>query len=118
LIQDLTYQPTGLDYLYTLLRYVTGAASQLDPEELHRAVAECLTPGETLMPTIAEKWIEQGVQQGVKKGEAAVLRRLLTRRFGPLPEWTEERLTQAEIPQLDTWADRVLDADSLEAVFR
>jgi hypothetical protein len=117
LVHDLIYQPTGLDYLYTLLRYVTGAAPQLDPEELHRAVVECLTPGETLMPTIAEKWIEQGVQ----KGQAALLRILrhqLTRRFGPLPEWAEGRLTHAELAQLEAWAERVLDATSLEAVFQ
>jgi hypothetical protein len=61
------------------------------------------------MPTIAERWVQQG--------EAQVLRRLLTRRFGPLPEWAEERLTHAELPQLETWADRVLDAKTLEEVF-
>ncbi len=65
------------------------------------------------MSTIAEQWIEQGVQQG----QAALLRRQLTRRFGPLPDWAEERLTQAELAQLEAWADRVLDADTLDAVF-
>jgi hypothetical protein len=106
-------QPTGLDYLYTLLRYVTGAAPELDAKELHAAVVESFAEGETLMPTIAEKWVEQGVQQG----EAAVLRRLLSGRFDPLPDWAEERLTHAELPQLETWADRVLEAKTLEEVF-
>jgi Putative transposase, YhgA-like/Domain of unknown function (DUF4351) len=118
LVQDLTHQPTGLDYLYTLLRYFSGAAPQLDPEELHTAVIECITQGETLMPTIAEKWVEQGLQQGLQQGQAALLRRQLTRRFGPLPEWAEERLAQAEITQLEAWADRVLDTDTLDAVFQ
>ena len=118
LVRDLSEQPTGLDYLYTLLRYISGAAPQLKPEELHAAVVECFTQGDTIMSTIAEKWIEQGVQQGVQQGEAAVLRRLLTRRFGLLPEWAEERLTHAELPQLEIWADRVLDVDTLDAVFR
>jgi len=66
------------------------------------------------MPTIAERWVEEGLQQG----EAQVLRRQLNRRFGALPEWAEERLTQAELTQLEIWADRVLDADTLDAVFR
>jgi predicted transposase YdaD len=126
LIQDLTHQPTGLDYLYTLLRYVSGAAPQLDAEELQTAVIECITQGETLMPTIAEKWLEQGRNEGRDEGrdegrlegEAAVLRRQLTRRFGPLPEWAEERLTHADLTQLETWADRGLDADTLDAIFQ
>ena len=74
------------------------------------------------MPTIAEKWLEQGRDEGRDEGrlegQVALLRRQLTRRFGPLPEWAEARLTEAELTQLEAWADRVLDADTLEAVFR
>jgi hypothetical protein len=92
---------------------VTGAAPELDAKELYAAVVESFAEGETLMPTIAEKWVEQGVQQGLQQGEAAVLRRLLSGRFDPLPEWAEERLTHAEFAQLEAWADRVLDADTL-----
>jgi predicted transposase/invertase (TIGR01784 family) len=109
LVRDLAHQPTGLDYLYTLLRYISAAAPHLKPEELHAAVVECFTQGDTIMPTIAERWVQQG--------EAQVLRRLLIRRFGPLPDWTEERLAHADITQLEAWADRMLDADTLEAVF-
>jgi len=45
------------------------------------------------------------------------LRRLMTRRFGPLPLWAEAKLNQAGQAQLEIWADRVLDAPTLEAVF-
>jgi hypothetical protein len=45
------------------------------------------------------------------------LTRLLTRRFGPLPEWVAPRVQQASATQLDTWLDRVLDAPTLEAIF-
>jgi hypothetical protein len=41
----------------------------------------------------------------------------LTRRFGPLPDWAEARLNAASPAQLEGWALRVLDADTLEAVF-
>lgn len=47
-----------------------------------------------------------------------MLRRLLTRRFGALPEWVETKLTQASTDQLEQWADRILDAEALEAVFQ
>lgn len=35
--------------------------------------------------TWTEEWKQQGRQEGRQAGEALVLRRLLTRRFGPLP---------------------------------
>jgi predicted transposase YdaD len=68
-----------------------------------------------------EKGIEKGRLEGIERGMAVQarkqLRRLLTRRFGPLPEWVEERLDAAEIAQLEEWADRILDAETLKGVF-
>ena len=52
------------------------------------------------------------------QGEAHILRCQLTRRFGPLPEWAETKLNDAGQPQLEAWALRVLDAPTLEEVFR
>ena len=64
-----------------------------------------------------ERGLQQGLQQGRQEGEATVLRRLLTRRFGPLPTWAEERLTQASLQELERWADRLLEASQLDEVF-
>ena len=61
--------------------------------------------------------IEQGIQTGILQGEAAVLRRLLKRRFVRLPQWVEERLEQASREELESWADRVIEAEALEEVF-
>jgi len=58
-----------------------------------------------------------GIEQGIQQGEVIVLLRQLTRRFGPLPAWVEERLTQASRQALEAWAERVLDAQQLEDVF-
>jgi hypothetical protein len=57
------------------------------------------------------------MQQGMQQGEAAVLERLLTRRFGALSAETRARLTTASLDQLGQWAENVLDANSLDAVF-
>ncbi|WP_142810906.1 DUF4351 domain-containing protein [Tepidiphilus olei] len=61
--------------------------------------------------------LQQGLQEGVLQGEALLLQRMLTRRFGPLPEWARQRLEDATSNELETWADRVLDAARLEDVF-
>ena len=46
-----------------------------------------------------------------------MLARQLARRFGALDEQTNARLKSATLAQLETWADRILDAKTLQAVF-
>ena len=65
-----------------------------------------------------ERGIEQGIEQGIEKGEALVLQRLLTKRFGTLPSELVVSISTAPAAQIDVWVDRVLDAASLEEVFR
>jgi hypothetical protein len=59
----------------------------------------------------------EGRQEGRQEGESSILRRQLDRRFGPLPDWVDARLATANTAQLEAWALRILEADSLEAVF-
>ncbi len=59
----------------------------------------------------------EGRQEGRQEGEQILLLRLLQRRFGPLPDWVEQRLGQANTDQLERWGERVLDAPTLLAVF-
>lgn len=65
--------------------------------------------------------IEKGLEQGLETGRACeartILSRLLVRRFGPLPAAIESRIQRADIEQLETWADQVLDARSLDELF-
>jgi len=39
---------------------------------------------------------------------------MLRRRYGPLPSWVSPKLQQAAPDQLERWADRLFDVDSLE----
>ena len=60
----------------------------------------------------------EGRNEGRVEGERAVLERLLLRRFGLLSPGDAERLRRASIDDLETWADNVLDAKTLNEVFR
>jgi hypothetical protein len=74
-----------------------------------------------LKMTLAERfdtWARQHEQKGLEKGEALVLQKLLTQRFGVLPADAVGKIAAASAEQIDTWVDRVLDAASLEEVFR
>jgi predicted transposase YdaD len=62
--------------------------------------------------------IEKGRQEGRQEGEMVMLGRLLTQRIGPLPDEMEQCLHAATVQELDRWAERVLDAQRLDEVFR
>lgn len=62
--------------------------------------------------------VEQGVQQGVQQGELRILRRMIEKRFGKLPEWAEERLASRTAIELEELGIRTLDAPSLEDLLK
>jgi len=68
-----------------------------------------------------EEWKAEGMQagrlQGRQEGEAALLLRQLTRKFGPLDESTRARVLAADAEQLMVWGERLLSAETLEELF-
>ncbi len=55
---------------------------------------------------------------GRQEGGAAVLLRLITRKFGPPSDAVRQRLAAADAATLLEWSDRILGAQTLDAVFR
>ena len=90
------------------------------PEELLEIRSMLATRAETWK----RQWLEEGEQkgrlegrlEGRQEGEAALLLRLLERRFGVLPDWVRDRIAGADTASLEEWGVRVLDAGSLEDV--
>jgi hypothetical protein len=64
-----------------------------------------------------KRGLKQGLEQGRKAGAAALLERLLTRRFGPLPRTVQRKLANASEEQLAAWSDALQDAQSLKQIF-
>ncbi len=67
----------------------------------------------TTMTGFAQRYRDEGRVEG----ERRVLERLLQRRFGALSAKNTERLTEASMEDLETWAENVLDAQTLDDVF-
>lgn len=86
-----------------------------DEEERYKALAR----ERALSDAVTERnfALREGRREGRREGQAAVLERLLTKRFGPLDDSTRARLEKATQEQLDHWSDCILDAPTLSAVF-
>jgi predicted transposase YdaD len=96
------------------------------PEFRRRAILDRLKP---LVPpeiaktmdsyekTLERMWIEKHRRLDREDGQKELLLRLLTRRFGALPETVTAQVGNAGSEELERWADRILDAASLDDIF-
>jgi predicted transposase/invertase (TIGR01784 family) len=61
LLRELTRQETGLQYLYTLLRYVSQGSNNISVTAIRQAVKTAFSmQGGDFMGTAAQEWIEEG----------------------------------------------------------
>lgn len=61
--------------------------------------------------------LEEGRREGLLNGQRALLSRQLVKRFGPLTPKLEKRLGAATSRELNSWAERLLDAASIAEIF-
>jgi len=94
----------------TRMRYVTSVERLATQRGMQQGLEQGLEQG-------MEQGLEQGMEQGKLEGEIGMLERLLIRRFGSLSDETAARLKNATSEQIELWADRILDAPTLAAVF-
>jgi hypothetical protein len=71
----------------------------------------------TMLAERVKEWTQQWHDEGRQEGEAAVLCRLIERKFGHLDEESERRITAADSDQLLGWCDQVLAATNIEEIF-
>jgi len=57
-------------------------------------------------------------KKGLEEGELKILRRLIEKRFGPVPAWAEERLAARSTAELEELSERILEVPSLEELLR
>ncbi len=65
-----------------------------------------------------EKGVLQDVLQSLLQGEVLALQKLLSKRFGVIPAELAATIAAANAAQLDVWLNLVLEAPSLDAIFK
>jgi len=88
----------------------------VDQDTMQRIVKEL--GGEELMPSLAEKLIKQGKQQGEIKGKQDLLIKLLRRKFGLSSSDEKTIRSVTDESKLDAAAEAVLDAKSKDEVLK
>ena len=96
------------------LFYILDWLMQL-PEWLNSKIWQEL---ETIEENENMEYITSVERIGMVRGQYTLLKRLLERRFGLLPEWASEKLKCAKAKDLEAWADAILTASTIDDVFK
>ena len=116
LVVQMDENATSMHWLEKIFRYVLKAMD-IEPEEMQDMFMQSLTEKKGgMFMTVAERLTIKGRIEG----RQAILQRLVTKRFGQniLDIQFQERLRKATPEQLDLWAERILDAENVDEVFR
>ncbi len=69
------------------------------------------------MTSFADRYREEGMQQGMQQGEVAVVLRQMERKFGHrLTEADRKLIELADTETLLKWSDKILSANSIEEI--
>lgn len=68
--------------------------------------------------TAAEKLRQEGRREGHLEGEVSLLMRQLVRRFGTVSLDARRKIESGSETELERWGEQVLDAKTLDDVFR
>ncbi len=115
LLKELAQAENSMEYVKIALRYMAVAARSLQREELAQAVKQTFPEtGGVLMQTIAQTWIEEGVERGAVQTTRENILDLLEIRFGIV----SDRVTQAlagvdDLARLKALHRRAVLVDSL-----
>lgn len=124
-LRELSRAASGAEALLTIFRYLSLVVQDLSPPTMLAALtAAAPETKDTLMPTLAEFWKDEGRAEGLARGrvegrvegERQMLLQLLTSKFGPLDESVRGRIDAASETDLSRWVARVLTAGSVHEV--
>ncbi|MDX2054441.1 MAG: Rpn family recombination-promoting nuclease/putative transposase [Polyangiaceae bacterium] len=118
LFVQLLSAPNGPRALRILFEYISRVAPGVSPQDLERYLSEKNPQVQDLAMTIAEQLKQEGIAQGILRGQALSLLKQLKLKFGPVPSTTESAILAASPEQLDLYLERILTAQSIDDVVR
>jgi len=110
-------EPLIMEYIKTVLTYLSPITGKISPETAKAALEAALPEKEgSIMQSLAETWIQEGMEKGEQKGVARQTLRMLHRKFGILEAELQERIRSLTIEQLENLGDALLDLQSKESL--
>jgi len=108
--------------MLAVLRYLVDVNEHATNQGLSRVLHSTLgARASEAMMTLGEQLRaegrEEGREEGAVLGQRDLLHRMVVGRFGVLPEPLAARLASATLEQIDRWANRLVTAATVDAIF-
>ena len=68
LFNSLFEKKKKLEYIELLIRYLTSAVSEENRDILKETFEKVIDKGDSIMPSIAEAWVREGIEKGIEQG--------------------------------------------------
>ena len=122
LLHEVAAAPDGFAALVAVWRYITAVTPRSPPPEVLASLVDGLSgQSRELVMSWAEQLRDEGRQQGLEQGRlqkhVELLMRLIRLKFGEPSAEVVARVEAASAEQLDAWTERILTAETLEALF-
>ncbi|MFF0501306.1 DUF4351 domain-containing protein [Nocardia aobensis] len=108
--------PNATNDLFSLFTYISEV-SETNAQDLERVVDQLGPLAKEVAMTTAEQLRAEGEARGRTKWQAELLLRQLTVKFGHLPADVVDRVQAGDAAELETWAERVVTATTLDEFF-
>mgnify|MGYP000860398752 CR=1 FL=1 len=126
-IKELEDKQSGIEYFETMMRYIFSTRTDLTKETANEIMSKLETnypEGSEVMMTLAEKFRNEGLEQGMMKGIEEGRRKekidtaikLLIRKFGFLPKNLKEGIRELDSPTLEVIIDGIFETNSLDDI--
>lgn len=122
-LTELGDKQTGIEYFETLMKYIFNARIDLTKEAIIKVmdkIESTYPEGSDLVMTLAEKFREEGKEKGIEIGEVKSLIkttiRLLTKKFGVLPDKTKEKISKLDADTLEIIIVEIFEYKSLDEI--
>lgn len=126
-IKELEDKQSGIEYFETMIKYIFSARTDLTKETANEIMSKLETnypEGSEVIMTLAEKFRDEGLEEGIMKGIEEGRRKekidtaikLLIRKFGFLPENLKEGIRELDSPTLEVIIDGIFETNSLDDI--
>lgn len=112
-------QQTGIEYSETFMKYILNASRKLtkeDVEDIIKKVEASYPEGSEVVMTLAEQFREEGELRAETKTLSKIAIRLLTKKFGKLPEEIKNKISKLDTDVLEIIIDSIFVYEKLDDV--
>ena len=118
-LQELEDKQTGIEYLEILIRYIFSARADLTKKDMNKIIDKIentYPEGSEVVMTLAEQLRAEGIEKGRAEALVKAVIKLLTKKFGMLPDEFKTRISKLDTVTLEIIIDDILEYQSLEDV--